>query len=197
MENKSGSAAYTIFFAYNVDMAEIVLDYVQVPYEEIIISNRTLVFVRIGYIMLFLRNCHGNYLIKYFRIKEKVRLNRPSSQCGSGDNSYAQLFKKGMVDIYLSGTVCQNSSRIPCMIPQAKALVPLDKQKRLQPCSSWAQYDCMLRRLGGREVVGLISSLQKDCKHKTIHFSNKKTHNLDDMIAHEVILILSILLTSY
>ena len=116
-----------------------------------------------------------------------MSLNRPSSQC-NGDNSHAQLFMKGLADVYLNGMECQNVGGIPCMIPQAKDLLTLDEQKRLQPCLSWAQYDCMLRRLSSQDAVPeLISSLDKDCQLKTIHLSNHKTYYLEDMISHEVI----------
>ena len=116
-----------------------------------------------------------------------MSLNRPSSQCNSGDNSNAKLFKKGLIDIYLNETPCLNSSGIPCLIPQSKNVIPLHEQKRLQPCMSWPQYDCMVRRLSSdRGVIDLINSLQKDCNYKTIHLSNKQTHNLEDFNGLEV-----------
>ena len=121
-----------------------------------------------------------------------MSVNRPSSQCNSGDKSNAKIFKKGLIDIYLNETACQNSSGIPCWIPQIKNLVPVHEQKRLQPCLSWPQYDCMVRRFTGKEIIDLITSLQKDCKYKTIHFSNKKAHSLDDYPGLEVTLIRSV-----
>ena len=128
----------------------------------------------------------------YFRIKEQVSLNSPNSPCSSRDNSYTQLYKKGMIDIFLNKTVCQSSSGLPCMIPQAKDFLPLDDQRRLQPCLSWAQYDCMIRRFSSQEFRDLVTSLQKDCKHKTVHISSKKAHNLDDILRIKVIFISSI-----
>ena len=98
-----------------------------------------------------------------------------------------KLFKKGLINIYLNETPCQNSSGIPCLIPQVKNILPLYEQKRLQPCLSWPQYECMVRRLStDNRVVVLINSLQKDCKYKTIHLSNEQTYSLEDFDGLEV-----------
>ena len=72
------------------------------------------------------------------------------------------------------------------MIPQVEDLLTWDEQKRLQPCLSWAQYDCMIRRLS-EEMTEFITSLDKDCKLRAVHVSNRKTYYLDDMPSHEVI----------
>ena len=45
---KRDSAAYSIFFGYNINMAGIVVDYTPVPYDETLIRNRTLSFLHIG-----------------------------------------------------------------------------------------------------------------------------------------------------
>ena len=46
--DKRDVKAYKMFFAYNVNEAGVIIDYVDVPYEEIIISNREFVFLHIG-----------------------------------------------------------------------------------------------------------------------------------------------------
>ena len=45
---KRDSAAYSIFFGYNINIAGIVVDYTPVPYDETLIRNRTLSFLHIG-----------------------------------------------------------------------------------------------------------------------------------------------------
>ena len=46
--DKRDGDAYKIFFAYDPKEAGIIVDYVNVPYEETLISNREYVFLRIG-----------------------------------------------------------------------------------------------------------------------------------------------------
>ena len=45
---KRDSAAYIIFFGYNVNIAGIVIEYAQVPFEETLINNRTMKYLKIG-----------------------------------------------------------------------------------------------------------------------------------------------------
>ena len=120
-----------------------------------------------------------------FRIQEKVKLNRPRTQC-SEENSQAQSLKNGLGNLYINGTECQDVSGIPCMIPQAETLVTSDDRKHLQTCSSWYQYNCMLSRLFPA-MKNIVTSLDQDCKLKTIHISNHKTYYLEEMANHEVI----------
>ena len=137
--------------------------------------------------LLFFWNYDVHKWNSNFRIQEKVSLSRPSSQCNE-DNSQAKMFRKGLKDIYLNGMECQNTERIPCMIPQVKNMLTLDEQKDLQPCLSWAQYNCMLMRLSNRDTMtAFITPLKKDCKLKTIHLSSQKTYYLDEFVSYEVI----------
>ena len=114
-----------------------------------------------------------------------MSLSRPRSKC-NGDNSHAKLFNRGLADIYLNGMGCPNVKEIPCLIPQVESILTLDEQNRLPPCSSWAQYNCMIKRLS-QEMGEFLSSLDKDCKLKTVHLSSQKTYYLEDMPGHEVI----------
>ena len=45
---KRDSAAYIIFFGYNVNIAGFVIEYAQVPFEETLINNRTMKYLNIG-----------------------------------------------------------------------------------------------------------------------------------------------------
>ena len=47
-DTKRESAVYKIFFGYNVNIAGIVIEYTQVPFEETLINNRTLKYLHIG-----------------------------------------------------------------------------------------------------------------------------------------------------
>ena len=46
--DRKDAVAYSIFFAYDVNVPGIVVDYMSVPYEETFINNRELNFLRIG-----------------------------------------------------------------------------------------------------------------------------------------------------
>ena len=45
---KRNTAAYIIFFGFDVNIAGFVLDYLQVPYQEAVMSNRTFGYLQIG-----------------------------------------------------------------------------------------------------------------------------------------------------
>ena len=115
----------------------------------------------------------SNTFNSYFRIQEKVAINRQKSPCYE-DSSSSKYMRKGYSNMYLNGKQCRNISGVPCMIPQVKDLLSLDEQKLLQPCSSWYQYNCMLMRLM------LSGTLNWQRKSRLIYFNNFQGHRNTD-----------------